>query len=268
MRSFDDFADYMKVGRRQGFPGRPLCRNTRVYYEDPASKDRILIRLYSTDIITYFKDGRIAVSPCGYFTRTTRDRINEYSPFRIYGWRKHARSEMLQILDISGNWPYWSGGLIRDTAYVLDPGPINCIVYPDKRRKPRDEEAETQTLLSLKQYLVRERRDKEQYRRACRRRAKKRASDVAKFKRLLAKSEIRALFRDLPEFKSLEDHFNRLNTELQVQLHDVETRRKTLRAEHEELARMRSNMIRMQQELEAAGQYQPPKRRERCITIG
>lgn len=47
------------------------------------NEDSIGIRLHQTNVITYFPNGRVVLNSGGYKTATTKDRINQFSPFRI-----------------------------------------------------------------------------------------------------------------------------------------------------------------------------------------
>lgn len=56
--------------------GRKLANNT--YAERRG--DNIAIRLHSTDVLTFFPDGKIVVNSGGWKTVTTKGRINAYLP--------------------------------------------------------------------------------------------------------------------------------------------------------------------------------------------
>lgn len=70
---------------------RKLENNTyiqrRNLYED--GKDAIALRLHSTDILTFYPNGKIQVGTGGWDTVTTRDRLNRYlpRPWRVFGER-------------------------------------------------------------------------------------------------------------------------------------------------------------------------------------
>jgi hypothetical protein len=46
-----------------------------------------VIRLHSTNVVTYFDDGRIILNNGGWDTKVTRDRMSSYSPARITRYR-------------------------------------------------------------------------------------------------------------------------------------------------------------------------------------
>lgn len=53
--------------------------------------DRIAIQLYATDIVTLFADGSVKLRTGGYYTATTKERMNLYTPFH-------------RISTVSGEW--------------------------------------------------------------------------------------------------------------------------------------------------------------------
>ena len=59
---------------------RPLCNKTRIQRR---GYDAIAIMYHNTDVVTYHPDGRIVFNRGGYLTKTTADRISEYSPYRV-----------------------------------------------------------------------------------------------------------------------------------------------------------------------------------------
>ena len=56
---------------------RKLANNTYLVRRDA---DEVVVRLHSTDVLTFFADGRIRVDTGGYHTITTVDRINAFLP--------------------------------------------------------------------------------------------------------------------------------------------------------------------------------------------
>lgn len=91
----------------EGYGTIHLCNNTTLHkyllvasegYEP--SKCAISIRLHSTDVVTYYPDGSIRLDSGGYRTVTTKDRINRFSPIRV--WSK--------------NWEWYA----QDTRYVWE----------------------------------------------------------------------------------------------------------------------------------------------------
>ena len=60
---------------------RKLCNNTYLKIRDG---EAIAVLLHSTDVVTYHKDGRIVLGTGGWQTVTTKERMNRFSPFRIW----------------------------------------------------------------------------------------------------------------------------------------------------------------------------------------
>src|SRR3990167_5719753 len=63
---------------------RIVARNT-VEYRTPEG-DRV-VRLHQTDIVTFKVNGDIVLSSGGWRTVTTKDRINQFAPVRVYAER-------------------------------------------------------------------------------------------------------------------------------------------------------------------------------------
>lgn len=59
---------------------RKLMNNTYLHRVNDSS---IVIKLHSTDVVTYHADGRIVFNSGGWRTVTTKARMNEYSPARV-----------------------------------------------------------------------------------------------------------------------------------------------------------------------------------------
>lgn len=80
MRTYQDALDRL-AGRRS----RKLENNT---YLETRPDGSIAVRLHSTDVVTYHQDGQIVLDSGGWQTVTTKDRINKYSPFRVWQVRR------------------------------------------------------------------------------------------------------------------------------------------------------------------------------------
>lgn len=48
----------------------------------------LAVRLYSTDVVLIHKNGTYTLNAGGYETVTTKDRINKYSPARVYAEKR------------------------------------------------------------------------------------------------------------------------------------------------------------------------------------
>lgn len=70
------------------YQSRKLANNTYLKRRT-WGKTAIAAQLHSTDVITFYEDGRIEVSTGGWDTVTTRDRINNYldKPWHVFGER-------------------------------------------------------------------------------------------------------------------------------------------------------------------------------------
>ena len=60
---------------------RKLENNT---YLEKRDENTIAVKLHGTDVVTYKKDGSVILETGGWYTVTTKDRINKYSPVRVY----------------------------------------------------------------------------------------------------------------------------------------------------------------------------------------
>lgn len=74
--------------QRRCYQSRKLANNTYLKRRT-WGKTAIAVQLHSTDVITFYEDGRIEVSTGGWNTVTTRGRINDYldKPWHVYGER-------------------------------------------------------------------------------------------------------------------------------------------------------------------------------------
>lgn len=80
-------ADEKLVGRCAR--GRKLENNT--YLERRDLDSTIAVRLHSTDVITFHSDGRVVLDSGGWWTVTTRDRINRYMPDGWCVWSERGQ---------------------------------------------------------------------------------------------------------------------------------------------------------------------------------
>lgn len=117
--SFSDLDEWL--GAKQD---RPYAHNTRAQRRSP---DAIAIRLHRTDVVTFYRDGRVRVATGGWETNTTFDRIRGALPFlRIDGARylyrceapayTHPTNDAERAQAIDGLGPY---------------GALDCTFHPD-----------------------------------------------------------------------------------------------------------------------------------------
>jgi hypothetical protein len=118
------------TGRNQ--QRRKLANNT---YAERRELGAIAIRLHQTDIVTFYPDGRIVANTGGWKTLTTKDRLNEYLPVRI--WQK------------SGRWLLGSNGSTIEFADGLTIHPDGSI---SGGRAQSDVEAEKSLQKRIKAY--------------------------------------------------------------------------------------------------------------------
>jgi hypothetical protein len=59
----------------------PSIRSTSVERTD---EDTIVVRYHGTNVVTYYSDGTCMLLTHGYHTVTTKARINDFSPARVY----------------------------------------------------------------------------------------------------------------------------------------------------------------------------------------
>jgi hypothetical protein len=72
-------ANALLSGRNKG--SRKLENNTYLIRVD---KNTIAVQLHHTNVVTFHKDGRIILRTGGWQTVTTKDRLNNYSPVRVF----------------------------------------------------------------------------------------------------------------------------------------------------------------------------------------
>ena len=74
MNTYEKLMDFL--GNREH---RKLTNNTYINKEG----NEILLRLHGHLIIIYRQDGSYQLNTCGYYTKTTKKRMNDYTPFII-----------------------------------------------------------------------------------------------------------------------------------------------------------------------------------------
>ena len=94
--------------------GKPLENNTRLFDRG----DHFAVRLHNTDVVRIYPDGW-SLHTEGYSSLTTKDRLNKYSPVRIFqrdfvwyvqdGWKNEEPRYFIEGLFIDKNWKVWDG---------------------------------------------------------------------------------------------------------------------------------------------------------------
>lgn len=93
MKTYKELLDFIQKGRNKTC--RTLENNTKAVYFPDADKS-IQVQLHDNPILEFQEDGTIIVKDCGWWTITTKDRINRYSPFQVYGGIKN---HILKVLE-------------------------------------------------------------------------------------------------------------------------------------------------------------------------
>lgn len=75
------FSEAEALMRRSRSGRRRLGNNTYLY---PRGSDSFAVRYHYTDIITIHADGTFTLNTGGWYTTTTKQRINDYGPARVY----------------------------------------------------------------------------------------------------------------------------------------------------------------------------------------
>jgi hypothetical protein len=73
-------ATKMVLGKRNRGE-RKVGNNTYAYIEYDGS---VSIRLHGTTVVRFYPNGLVKLNSGGYHTHTTKKRINQYSPVRVY----------------------------------------------------------------------------------------------------------------------------------------------------------------------------------------
>jgi hypothetical protein len=113
---------YLAGGRNRN--NRPIANNTRVVRlpdGPPPGNDRsIAIRLHQTDIVVYHDDGTVQLFTGGWYTVTTKARINDFAPVRV-------GSDRGEWWLYGPNWTnasrFFEGIMVGPSGTVLNPRP-------------------------------------------------------------------------------------------------------------------------------------------------
>ena len=90
---------YMMVRGKRGVMRRKVGNNT---YAEILPDGSIGIMLHSTYVVKIHADGTYTLSNGGWQTPTTKDRINQYSPYKVYQrnhtWYVHKGEQVFPFL--------------------------------------------------------------------------------------------------------------------------------------------------------------------------
>jgi len=77
-----NYIDAVKMVKGKSFASRRKIGNNTYAIIHPDGS--VTIRLHATDVVTIYPDDAVKVNSGGWRTSTTKDRINKYSPVKVY----------------------------------------------------------------------------------------------------------------------------------------------------------------------------------------
>lgn len=83
IRNYGDAKTFLEGGRDK--TRRPVAHETDIVRRGP---DRIAVRYWRTDVVTYHRDGRTVLRTNGWQTVTTKKRLNDFTPPRVQIYQK------------------------------------------------------------------------------------------------------------------------------------------------------------------------------------
>ena len=101
MKSFEALQEFLTKGRDSLI--RRISANTTV---ERRTVDSIAVRYHQTDVVTHYRDGSVMLKNAGWYTSTTRIRIEEYSRIRIDG---PMAASTRQTQREGGPWDVYTG---------------------------------------------------------------------------------------------------------------------------------------------------------------
>jgi len=113
---------YFEAERGRDRRRKKRCNNTWVYIVDP---DTVAVKYHYTDICTYKRDGTVIVDTGGWWTVTTRERLNAFSPYYIWQYQNEwfISETYASNRDDAGEDAYPMYGMMR--------------FLPDRRKNPQ-----------------------------------------------------------------------------------------------------------------------------------
>ena len=83
MKTYAELVEYIAGGRTKY--SRPIANNTRAQLVQYAGEGTaVVIYLHWTAVVTLHADGRIVLNTGGWYTQTTKERINRFLPPEFY----------------------------------------------------------------------------------------------------------------------------------------------------------------------------------------
>lgn len=143
MYTFTEAQRDLSKARDKG-AGRPVGNNTRLHYVDGTNGADIAVKLHNTDVVTIHSDGTYTLNSGGWRTSTTKARINEHSPARVYSKRGEWRIWRRDATGIDEEWPFFDG------IHVNADG---CPVGLQPWRSERDEATRKRYKAEVRKYI-------------------------------------------------------------------------------------------------------------------
>ena len=116
---------YSKARTIKGIRRKRLERNTYLYKED----DTFQVKLHNTFIVTIFPDNSCILNSDGWFTPTTKDRINRFSPDNI------SLSQKNRVWYLDDGSEFFDGVIVASDGSPINPLSENETADLDKKRK-------------------------------------------------------------------------------------------------------------------------------------
>lgn len=98
----DEAAEVFATARRNR-KGEIVLANNTVLREVPGDdgETHYAVRLHDTNIVTYTEDGRIILNSGGFYSKTTADRMNKFTPFAVLINRR--KGDFVVTLRVAGS---------------------------------------------------------------------------------------------------------------------------------------------------------------------
>lgn len=112
MLTFTKAEEFLSKGRKKS--ERKLSNNTVLHRTDA---DTLSVRLHATDVVLIHRNGNYTLNSGGWRTVTTKDRINEYSPVRVYQqksvWYVTSETQFTDSMVVNTAGKIVSGGAVK-----------------------------------------------------------------------------------------------------------------------------------------------------------
>lgn len=144
MATYESLKEYL--GKKSERPGMHTKNNTRIVLRGgPQSGYRIGVIFHSTEVVTFHEDGRISMYTGGWWTSTTKSRINEYLPYPWVVYSMRGKWLLAKGWNDSDEYLFHSGITIMPDGSVTNEGhndgPTETVSQYKARIKAEKEEA-------------------------------------------------------------------------------------------------------------------------------